>query len=259
MTKSQILEMERQRRARQRAMSIDEFCKGYGIGRTKAYEEINAGLLKARKAGTRTLIGVDAAEEWWHSLPELQEALDESPLEIQQAAVCGIAEGCADSDTNEAHVDGPPTFILKRSSVGEAVPKRDPAALPIEFWRERFAVVDGVLVNRERTPSAFKSERDCNAWNTRFAGKPAGSPYRGDRRVAIDDVGMVGTKKIIAAIETGAWPGEKDSGFGSPLKPARSPARTMTTTPRKSETPGTLDPAVPPHDADGSFSVESEK
>jgi hypothetical protein len=72
-----ISERERQRRALQRAMSIRTFCERYDIGRTKAYEEINAGRLKARKAGTRTLIGVDAAEEWWHSLPELQEALDE--------------------------------------------------------------------------------------------------------------------------------------------------------------------------------------
>jgi hypothetical protein len=71
MTKSQIFECERQRRARQRAMSIDGFCKGYGIGRTKAYEEIAAGRLKARKAGTRTIISEDDAEEWlrcssWH-------------------------------------------------------------------------------------------------------------------------------------------------------------------------------------------------
>jgi hypothetical protein len=51
MTRSQFFECERQRRERQRAMSIGGFCKGYGIGRTKAYEEINAGRLKARKAG----------------------------------------------------------------------------------------------------------------------------------------------------------------------------------------------------------------
>jgi hypothetical protein len=64
MTRSQIFECERQRRARQRAMSIDGFCKGYGIGRTKVYEEINAGRLKARKAGRRTIITVDDAEDW---------------------------------------------------------------------------------------------------------------------------------------------------------------------------------------------------
>jgi hypothetical protein len=51
MTKSQIWECERQRRAWQRAMSVQDFCERYDIGRTKAYEEINAGRLKARKAG----------------------------------------------------------------------------------------------------------------------------------------------------------------------------------------------------------------
>jgi hypothetical protein len=59
-------------------MSIDGFCKGYGIGRTKAYEEINAGRLKARKAGRRTIITADDAEDWLSRLPALQEALDES-------------------------------------------------------------------------------------------------------------------------------------------------------------------------------------
>jgi len=78
MTKSQIFESERQRGARQRAMSIDGFCKGYGIGRTKAYEEINAGRLKARKAGRRTVITADDAEDWLSRLPALEEALDEA-------------------------------------------------------------------------------------------------------------------------------------------------------------------------------------
>jgi Helix-turn-helix domain len=78
MTRSQFFEYERQRRERQRAMSIDGFCKGYGIGRTKAYEEINAGRLKARKAGRRTIITADDAEDWLSRLPALQEALDEA-------------------------------------------------------------------------------------------------------------------------------------------------------------------------------------
>jgi excisionase family DNA binding protein len=58
-------------------MSIDGFCKGYGIGRTRAYEEIHAGRLKARKVGRRTIITLDDAEEWLSRLPALQEALDE--------------------------------------------------------------------------------------------------------------------------------------------------------------------------------------
>jgi excisionase family DNA binding protein len=70
-----IFRGERPPRAWQRGMSIRAFCKTYGVGRTKVYAEIHAGRLKARKAGRRTIIGDEAAEEWWRSLPELQEGL----------------------------------------------------------------------------------------------------------------------------------------------------------------------------------------
>jgi hypothetical protein len=54
MTKrTNISERERQRRAWQRAMSVQAFCERYDIGRTKAYEEINAGRLKARNVDFR--------------------------------------------------------------------------------------------------------------------------------------------------------------------------------------------------------------
>ena len=76
--KRQISEAERQRRAWQRAMSLHDFCERYDIGRTKAYEEINSGRLKARKAGRRTIITADDAEEWLSRLPTLEEALDEA-------------------------------------------------------------------------------------------------------------------------------------------------------------------------------------
>ena len=97
MTKSQILECERQRRARQRAMSIEGFCNGYGIGRTKAYEEIKAGRLKARKAGRRTIITADDAEEWLSLLPVFHEAVDTSPHEVQTCAEvrCSVPAPCA--------------------------------------------------------------------------------------------------------------------------------------------------------------------
>ena len=67
-------------------MSIDGFCKGYGIGRTKAYEEINAGRLKARKAGKRTIITEDDAEEWLSLLPAFQEGLNQPSPETCAAA-----------------------------------------------------------------------------------------------------------------------------------------------------------------------------
>jgi Helix-turn-helix domain len=75
---SNISEAERQRRAWQRAMSVQAFCDRYDIGRTRAYEEIHAGRLKARKAGRRTIITLDDAEEWLSRLPVFHEAVDEA-------------------------------------------------------------------------------------------------------------------------------------------------------------------------------------
>ena len=46
-------------------LTINEFVEGYGIGRTKTYEEINSGRLKAVKCGRRTLIPIESAEKWW--------------------------------------------------------------------------------------------------------------------------------------------------------------------------------------------------
>jgi hypothetical protein len=56
------------------ALSIEAFCEKYAVGRTKAYGEIVAGRLKAVKAGKRTLIPEDSAEEWLRSLPALHQA-----------------------------------------------------------------------------------------------------------------------------------------------------------------------------------------
>jgi hypothetical protein len=64
-----ISERERQRRARQRAMSLAQFCERYGLGRTKAYEELKTGRLRGRKCGKRTIIADDDAERWLSSLP----------------------------------------------------------------------------------------------------------------------------------------------------------------------------------------------
>ena len=64
-----ISEVELQRRALQRAMSIAEFCERYGPGRTKTYEELKSGRLRARKIGKRTIITEDDAEDWLLRLP----------------------------------------------------------------------------------------------------------------------------------------------------------------------------------------------
>lgn len=67
-----ISEAELARRARQRAMSVVEFCNRYGIGRTMAYAEIKTKRLRARKAGKRTIITEDDAEDWLRHLPVIE-------------------------------------------------------------------------------------------------------------------------------------------------------------------------------------------
>jgi excisionase family DNA binding protein len=76
---TRISEAEKQRRARQRAtsiqqraMSIDEFCQRYAVGRTTVYEEIKQGRLRARKVRKRTIITDDDAEAWLQRLPVLE-------------------------------------------------------------------------------------------------------------------------------------------------------------------------------------------
>lgn len=54
-----------------RVMNLVEFCARYKIGRSKAYLEIKAKRLKARKCGDRLLIADDDAEDWLDALPVL--------------------------------------------------------------------------------------------------------------------------------------------------------------------------------------------
>lgn len=58
----------------QYALSIDEVLKATGLGRTKIYELINSGELKARKCGRRTIIPVAELEGWIESLPKFSHA-----------------------------------------------------------------------------------------------------------------------------------------------------------------------------------------
>jgi hypothetical protein len=53
------------------AHSLSDFCERYGVGRTKAYDEIKAGRLKARKNGRSTIISDDDAKAWLANLPRL--------------------------------------------------------------------------------------------------------------------------------------------------------------------------------------------
>jgi len=54
------------------ALSIQEFARWAGIGRSAVYLEIAAGRLEARKCGRRTLISMDEALRWRDALPTFQ-------------------------------------------------------------------------------------------------------------------------------------------------------------------------------------------
>ena len=53
-----------------RCISVSEFCKTYGVGKTFAYKLLdissNTGRLSSKKLGGRRLISVDSAEKLMH-------------------------------------------------------------------------------------------------------------------------------------------------------------------------------------------------
>ena len=51
------------------ALRVSEACASLSISRSKLYEELAAGRLKAVKAGSRTLIPVASIIDWLNSLP----------------------------------------------------------------------------------------------------------------------------------------------------------------------------------------------
>jgi excisionase family DNA binding protein len=50
-------------------LTVSEACAMAGLGRTKIYEAISKGQLKARKCGKRTIILVDELRQFLESLP----------------------------------------------------------------------------------------------------------------------------------------------------------------------------------------------
>ena len=56
------------------AYDISDVVRKGPVGRTKIYEEINAGRLTARKMGKRTIILREDFEEWLRNLPEMEAA-----------------------------------------------------------------------------------------------------------------------------------------------------------------------------------------
>jgi excisionase family DNA binding protein len=54
------------------AYSVDELAEEADVGRSKIYEELRSGRLRAKKLGRRTLITAEAADEWFAQLPDYQ-------------------------------------------------------------------------------------------------------------------------------------------------------------------------------------------
>lgn len=51
------------------AITIDQFCETFAIGRSRTYAEIREGRLKVRKVGRRTVILLRDANDWLENLP----------------------------------------------------------------------------------------------------------------------------------------------------------------------------------------------
>jgi excisionase family DNA binding protein len=56
-------------------LTVAEFCAWARIGRTKAYEEIGSGALRALKIGRRTVIKAADADAWLAAQPALASSL----------------------------------------------------------------------------------------------------------------------------------------------------------------------------------------
>lgn len=54
------------------AMSVNDFAKWAGIGRTTAWKEVNQGRLPAIKVSARTLIRLEDATRWLETRPKWQ-------------------------------------------------------------------------------------------------------------------------------------------------------------------------------------------
>jgi excisionase family DNA binding protein len=54
------------------ALRIPEFCKAFGVGRSKFYELVARRELQPRKSGKQTLIPMSEARRWFDSLPTVE-------------------------------------------------------------------------------------------------------------------------------------------------------------------------------------------
>lgn len=61
--------LEREKRLVKRLLTVPEAIFGYGLGRSKFYQEVAAGRIRLRKCGRRTLVSVDDMDAWAAGLP----------------------------------------------------------------------------------------------------------------------------------------------------------------------------------------------
>lgn len=54
--------------AQPRAITVGEFCRTYGLGRSKFYLLVRDQQIKTLKIGSKTLIATEEAERWFRSL-----------------------------------------------------------------------------------------------------------------------------------------------------------------------------------------------
>ena len=54
---------------RPRAYTIADFCRSFGLSRSKVHHLIQSGELAAFKVGRRTLINADIVDQWLAGLP----------------------------------------------------------------------------------------------------------------------------------------------------------------------------------------------
>lgn len=70
----------------QLSYTIDQVMNLTGIGRTKLYQELNAGRLKGVKVGRKTLITDGSLKEWLKSLSAYESKKAKSDNEASDAA-----------------------------------------------------------------------------------------------------------------------------------------------------------------------------
>ncbi|CDX45292.1 hypothetical protein MPLSOD_90064 [Mesorhizobium sp. SOD10] len=67
--------------------TIKDFCRAYGVSRSLVYKEMAAGRLTARKAGRRTLILKEVADDWLRTLPMARSG---RPLQVGVSSKRGL-------------------------------------------------------------------------------------------------------------------------------------------------------------------------